>query len=341
MLKTRLYSAVAFLIAFTIGVGLGQLPLKLSTNEPLPIACSFDSFPRFTSITAVAFSPNNQLVVSGDSAGHVCLWRTKTQTLVWTSSASHIGNRVLSLAFSPGGTTVVALSKDGCITTFDVAGGEILQVTESLPKLGIEGGAVQFTSAGETSIMVFGGSRSLRNWAKLNGREDRLHPFDNTATCVTWSAQANRYGLGNQSGLVKLYDRETFSEITSWATPFSEIQAVALSPSGKQLIASGKPGFQLISTENPGREFHFSNSTFGTLTGFAFSQNERWLVAGDHRGKIVIWSIDPEIGHPPILQQQWLGDDCCQGNSSQACSGLEHHLGTNLHSCTSHCTHGD
>ena len=326
MLKTRLYSALAFLIAFTIGVGLGQLPLRQPIH--LPISDSFCAIPAPIRLTAVAMSPEGQFVVSGDAAGHVCLWEAHSQHLIWSKQLSR---KVLSLAFSPTDQTLTALTEKGQITNLNVKTGCIERQTQPLPQFGIEGGAIQYTSAGNSSVMVYGGA-PLRNWATINGRENRLHPFDSSATCITWSILADRYALGNQSGQVKLFDKTTFTEIKLWNTPFESIQTVGLSPKGKWLAVAGEKGTELINLH--GEKSVVSDivgSAAPELTCLAFSNDEAKLIAGSQDGMILIWSIDPNGGELNLrLNNHWQATQCCQGKSTRLCSHPDPHHSLSL-----------
>lgn len=321
MLKTRLYSAIAFLIAFTIGVGLGQLPLRRPIHSP--ISDSFCVIPAPIRLTAVAMSPDGHFVVSGDAAGHVCLWEAHSQHLIWSKQ---LNRRVLSLAFSPTDQTLTALTEKGQITNLNVKTGCIERQTQPLPQFGIEGGAIQYTSAGDSSVMVYGGA-PLRNWATINGRENRLHPFDSSATCITWSILANRYALGNQSGQVKLFDKTTFTEIKCWNTPFESIQTVGLSPKGTWLAVAGKDGTEFINLQGEKTAVPDSiGSATAELTCLAFSDDEAKLIAGNQDGMILVWSIDSNGGGLNLrLNDHWQATQCCQDRLTRPCSTLTPH----------------
>ena len=320
MLKTRLYSALAFLIAFTIGVGLGQLPLRRATHSEIP-ACSHPN-KLSAQLTAVSISPDSRFVVSGDINGYVCLWEKRSKRLVWKN---YLGGKVLSLDFSLNKPILAALTQNGHITTFNLKTGEIQLQSQPLPEIGIEGGALQYTVSDDPSAMVYGGA-PLRSWATLNGRESRLHPFDSTATCITWSALSDRYALGNQSGIVKLYDKETFTEIRQWGTPFQSIQAVGLSPFGQWLAVTGDQGLGLIDLFSGNMVLpEINQPSTQHLTCIAFSKNDPILVTGSQDGMISIWSIPKYSDEVTFYSSDsWYAATCSHLHSPWGCSNPNH-----------------
>jgi WD40 repeat protein len=75
-------------------------------------------------VTAIAFSPDEQRLVTGSWDGVIKLWNTANGALLWTSLAVDV---ILGLAFSLNGRTIASGGTDGQIRLWDVASGASLQ----------------------------------------------------------------------------------------------------------------------------------------------------------------------------------------------------------------------
>jgi WD40 repeat protein len=69
----------------------------------------------------VAFSPQGQMLATGDGAGHIYLWNAATGQLIATLAAPS-GKQVGSLAFSRGGQTLAAGDHDGNVYLWSLPG---------------------------------------------------------------------------------------------------------------------------------------------------------------------------------------------------------------------------
>ena len=92
-----------------------------------------------TTVTAVAFSPNDELLLSGSSNGLLKLWERKSGSELRQLQGHR--DRISSIAFSPDGRTVATTSEDGTVRLWDPATGK-----QSLVLPGVGAQKVTFSS---------------------------------------------------------------------------------------------------------------------------------------------------------------------------------------------------
>ncbi|MEL7069859.1 MAG: hypothetical protein AAGN15_14560, partial [Cyanobacteria bacterium J06581_3] len=73
-----------------------------------------------SAVYSVAFSPDNQRIVSGSSDGTLRLWDAQTGSPLGEPLEGH-GSAVLSVAFSPDNQRIVSGSLDGTLRLWDAA----------------------------------------------------------------------------------------------------------------------------------------------------------------------------------------------------------------------------
>jgi WD40 repeat protein len=100
-------------------------------------------------IEAIAFSPQGDLIASGDGEGRLCLWKTDGTPADSFDSRSP---RIRSLAFSPDGQELAAGGSDGVVRLWNVADrselGNVLAHKNTVYGLAIRQDAKLLASAG-------------------------------------------------------------------------------------------------------------------------------------------------------------------------------------------------
>lgn len=132
---------------------------------------------------SVAFSPEGDLALAGNSKGYVSLWDLKTGRQVG-QFAGHKGS-VLAVAFLPDGKGFVS-GDSGAIRVWDVATGK---VTQSLQ--GHDGAVTSVAVSADGTRLVSGGAdKSVRVWDLKKGKE--LHSHQEHGKSVTRAAFVGR-----------------------------------------------------------------------------------------------------------------------------------------------------
>ncbi|KAI2868054.1 hypothetical protein CBS11852_11391 [Aspergillus niger] len=132
-------------------------------------------------VTAVAFSPDGQTVVSGSGDSTIKLWNAATGELQQTLKGH--SDPVWAVAFSPDGQTVVSGSGDNTIKLWNAATGELQQILEGHSRSVV---AVAFSPDGRT---VVSGSydSTIKLWNAATGElQQTLEGHSDSVTAVAF-----------------------------------------------------------------------------------------------------------------------------------------------------------
>lgn len=188
---------------------------KLESNRPSEQPVLLDGHDKNASVTALAFSPNGQLLVSGDTQGTAILWTY--EGMKWVSRGRFVGHskHINVAVFAPGrANRLLTASDDGQVLQWDVA------TRQQLPQraLSHEGERViglALTADGRSAVTVSAAPGALRDPKAVN-RPHVLRQWD----------------IENPQSVTAIRIEKTFA-----------VLSLALSPEGKALVAvSDKSG---------------------------------------------------------------------------------------------------
>lgn len=153
------------------------------------------------SVTAVAFSPDGQTIVSGSHDKTIKLWNAATGELQQTlGDCSHL---VYTVAFSPDGQTVVSGSYDNITKLWNAATGELQQTLEGYSHSFT---AVAFhtregTDTSPTSNQAASQISLAEQWVYMNDEKVMWRPYEYSrySCCCT---KEGALALGYPSGRV-------------------------------------------------------------------------------------------------------------------------------------------
>jgi sugar lactone lactonase YvrE len=146
--------------SITLAVGGGPGGIFLWDTATGRITATLPLSSSTPQVNAVAFSPDGTIVAAGDFNGRTYLWDTATGrlTATLTDPARHAvkpadptGHQVISVAFSPDGTTLAVADLNGSTYLWDVATGKI---TATLTDPSSAGGISVAFSPGGTTLAV-------------------------------------------------------------------------------------------------------------------------------------------------------------------------------------------
>jgi WD40 repeat protein len=194
-------------------------------------------------VYAVAFSPDGQKLISGNSDQTVKLWDVRTGNLLRTltehpSQSSLSAPQVVAVAYSPDGRTVASASTDGAVKLSDAASGELkAQVARAT---GTPVYTVCFSPDGENLAI---GSSDGTVWVwDVAGRTTKqtLKTYGGQVYSVNFSTNGKTLATGGNDGVLRLWDVQSGQQKEEEALKSggSAIKAVAFSPDG-HLLASG------------------------------------------------------------------------------------------------------
>jgi WD40 repeat protein len=189
---------------------------------------------RLTSFGAVAFSPDGQLLATGDASGEIRLWQVLDGRQLVTCKG-HSG-WVRSVAFSPDGTTLASASSDQTIRLWDISSGQCLKTLRGHAQWVR---AVAFDPEGQ--ILASGsGDKTIKFWNVQTGECFKtLQGHTHWVWSVTFSPDGTVLASGSEDQTLKLWDVNTGECLKTFQGHTLWVRSVVFSPDGQWLASGG------------------------------------------------------------------------------------------------------
>ena len=151
-------------------------------------------------ISAVAFSLDSQILVTGEVNGDLCSWQMDTKQLF----AKFIGHRgwIFAISFSPDGRILASASHDMTVRIWDVATGEVIHI------LSMDYSPLSLSFHPNGQILVtshFDGT--IKFWNVLTGKIIDTHTAHSQAIfALTFNPNGRLLATGSDDRTVKIWD---------------------------------------------------------------------------------------------------------------------------------------
>ncbi|HTX27561.1 MAG TPA: hypothetical protein VME19_11140 [Streptosporangiaceae bacterium] len=271
---------------------------------------------------AVAFSPDRQMIATGNSDGTVRLWRYDSGGALAASGPPLRGaapGEVESVAFSPDGRLLASGGDDGTVRLWDVSGPP--RQLAILPAFGAQVFSVAFSPDGR--LLAAG---SATDTVRLWSLSDPARPVPlatltgpaSTVYSVAFSPDGRLLAAGSADRSVYLWNlanaRHPVRDGPPLTGPASYVYAIAFSPDGQTLAAGSTDDTVWLWTVSG------TPALYATLTGpasyvytVAFSRDGQTLAAGSADGTVRLWDTSPAAAAAgvcaaagdPITRQEW------------------------------------
>ncbi len=268
-------------------------------------------------VSAVAFSPDGKLIVSGSVDNTVRLWDTQGNS-IGEPLRGH-KNYVSSVAFSPNGKIIASSSYDNTVRLWDIQGNSIGE-----PLRGHEGAVKSVAFHPDGLIVVSGGEDStVRLWdIQGNPIGEPLCGHEGAVYSIALSRNGQMIASSGADATVRLWNIQGNPIGEPFRGHQHPVLSIAFSPNGRMIVSNGADGIARlwdiqgklidellwkvggIQSYSPGTTFSFGGQfekpvTFdmplwakeGFVYSVAFSPDGQMIAIGSEDNIIRLWDI--------------------------------------------------
>jgi WD40 repeat protein len=244
-------------------------------------------------VRGLAFSRDGGALVTAGEDGGMLVWDVKNQEM---RRRFDLDTPAYSLAFSRDGKKLAAAGQGVGVRVFGWPSGNLLVPPAGSRPLNAAAGTIEqltFSPDGTTLASGLSDGR-VYLWDAADGlQRDDLRRYE------TWArARLVAFLRGGESllsaGGDRVYEDDlcTRRMVRSWEVP--RMACAALSPDGKHLAVGGRDNVSLVrfDASNGLQRERLDAGQISDIVGcVAFSNDNRWLAAGDRRGLITVWDV--------------------------------------------------
>jgi WD40 repeat protein len=238
-------------------------------------------------VTALAYSPDGNMMAAGYSGGAIRLWDLASHRTV---SATTWGATPLALAFTSGGKQLEAAGA-GAVGSWNLT--SQARITTRPLASPAQGSAVAFSPDGGT-VATGGADGNIRLWDTATGKEvgapmsSDVSPVD----AVAFSPGGTLMAAASTDGNVQLWDTATGQVAGPALIPNgAAVDTLAFSPDGKLLATGGRDGTARVWDVTSGSQAGATMATGDTVSGLAFGSGGTTLATAESDGATELWNV--------------------------------------------------
>ncbi len=248
-------------------------------------------------VSAVAFSPDGQRIVTGSEDTTAKVWEATTGQELLTLK----GHSVTSVAFSPDGQRIVTGGRDWTAKVWEAASGKQLLTlkghSDAIRSRGFfpPGQRVAFSPDGHR-VVTTSEDTTANIWEAASGKELlTLKGHTNPISSMAFSPDGQRIVTGSDY-TAKVWDAASGKELLTLKGHSAGITSVAFSPNGRRIV-TGSYGTAEVWEAASGKELLTLKGHGDWIYSVAFSPDGRRIVTGsyDQTAKIWEWASAQEL----------------------------------------------
>jgi WD40 repeat protein len=283
-MRRYFWSLIIFTLAFiSVCLSVATSQTTRSTSKPPQPDLVLEAG-HSTSISAIAFSPDNRWLASGDS-GSLKVWDVSTGRELRSLPTKHDPT---CISFSTDGRSLASVSWNGTVNVWELSTGHLLLSFSVNPK-----GSPVSAAFSRDGRWLASGRESIDIWDVATGRMVRTLSQSYDSSSITFSADGRWIASANiVTHFVTIWNVATGDEIRTLSGNTQLIWAVAYSPNGRFLAAADDHSVIRLWDAANGRELHTLQGP-GPLGTHAidFSPDGTWLATGSDDKSVRVWNV--------------------------------------------------
>lgn len=280
-----------------LSIRLLELALKYDNNSLIQksIRKLYDQgdFPKIfvdsdhlSSISAVAFSPNGESILTGSYDKTARLWNVKSQKIINTFSAHQ--DAVWAVTFSPNGQSILTGSDDKTARLWDVKSGKLIHTF----RIHLEAvRAVAFSPDGQF-ILTGSTDQTARLW-NLQSKK-LIHTFrghQDAVWAVAFSPDGQSILTGSWDQTVRLWSVKTKKLIHSFRGHQGAVRAIDFSSDGQFILTGSDDNTARLWDVKSGKLIYIFNGHEDAVTAVSFSPDDQYMISGSLDNTSRLWNI--------------------------------------------------
>jgi WD40 repeat protein len=278
-------------------------------------------------VTAIAISPDGELIASGSSDKTIKLWSLSTGELFHSfggrsllSSAGH-RDRIRAVAFGADGRTLISGSDDGTVKRWDLTS---LKLSTTLPEHGWGVSAIAISPDG---LLLASGGRDGRIYLwDLETEEliDTLTKHRDQVTALTISRDGYQLASASYDKTIRLWDLETSQLLNSLRGHGDRVSDIAVTANWRTLVSGSGDKTLKIWDLAQGQQLQSLMAHQDRVSCVALSPNDYLLASGSDDSTICVWRLQqgdrfelPQNQRPVVLRHSWSVNTLCFSPDSQ------------------------
>ncbi|HTK11852.1 MAG TPA: hypothetical protein VL485_32065 [Ktedonobacteraceae bacterium] len=242
-------------------------------------------------ITAIAWSPNNNLIASGDTGGQVQIWNAKTDENIYTNTYYHLdryfSSPVVSVAWSHNGKRVASAYLDGTVQAWNIVDGTNIYTYNTADSQGVQ--SMAWSSDGKY-IAAGSENGTIQIWdAATKETITSYQSHSDSVNALSWSQSGKYLASGSHDTTVLIWNIDTREVIFTYKGHAGSVSTVAWSPDGKRIAsASTDRTVQVWDATDGGHLYTFEKHSKGVIE-VAWSPDGKYLASIGNTSEVEVW----------------------------------------------------
>jgi WD40 repeat protein len=248
----------------------------------------------FGGVFATAFSPNSQLVASGEYNGNVYICQVDTRRLIFLLKGHT--NWIWSIAFSPDNQILASASQDGTVRLWDANTGQIINVLQAdnyhVLSLSFCPVMRDFPTGEAFVLATAHGNGAVRLWNVSTGEQLDLqlgHPKQTYS--VRFSPDGKLLATGSDDCTVKIWDGTTGECLHTLTNHTKRVWSLRFSPDGRLLATCSGDGTIIMWDVATWAVLDILTGYRNWLFAIEFSPDSQMLAVANVGNVVKIWHV--------------------------------------------------